>query len=73
MQAITKCQEAHFPHLFLLSEPDVGYDCCFMEPYLSDTYPKGQIASEWHNKATQNLFQCMQQYVKTPINFNKHE
>ena len=31
------------------------------------------LASEWHNKATQNLPQCMQQYVKTPININKHQ
>ena len=40
MQAATGCQEAHFPYLFILSELDVEYDCCFMQPYLSDTYPK---------------------------------
>ena len=40
MQAVTNCQEAHFPNLFVVSELDGEYDCCFTETNLSDTYPK---------------------------------
>ena len=53
--------------------PYVKYDCCFTEPCVRDTYPKGQLTSEWHTEATRKLPQSMQQHVKTYININKHQ